>query len=203
MPGTQRVRHGVGAWRANGCLTGRRACAGALSVRRARCSRMVCVSQRGAAAGGRWKAVRLQAGAGRAAWSCQPACKKQGARPPVVLETALRGQIDARVAAGWRQRPEGSVVWLWCCRTFGDCRAGLGRAAAVLPGAAGDHSSRRRVSTALRNSSTPSAGTLPRVQVGWFVGWLKASGWGMRPRMRPVGSVRPAIPRGEPLGLAG
>ena len=157
------------------------------------------------AAGGRWKAVRLQGGMARAGRlgvvSLRAKSRERG------LRLFWRPRFEGRLMRVWR-RGGGNVLrvaveWLWCCRTFGDCRAGLGRAAAVLPGAAGDHSSRRRVSTALRNSSTPSAGTLPRVQVGWFVGWLKASGWGMRPRMRPVGSVRPAIPRGEPLGLAG
>jgi len=59
----------------------------------------------------------------------------------------------------------------------------------------------RKKATPLVSSVTPSWAWSPRVQDGWLVGSLEASGWGISPRMRPVGSVRPAMPPGEPLGL--
>ena len=41
------------------------------------------------------------------------------------------------------------------------------------------------------------------VQRGWLVGWRNRSGWGMRPRILPVGSQRPAMWFVEPLGFMG
>lgn len=55
----------------------------------------------------------------------------------------------------------------------------------------------------LASISMPRVASSPRVQPGWLVGWLYASGWGMSPRIRPLGSVSPAMPNGEPFGLYG
>ena len=139
--------------------------------------------------------------------TCMPACQEAGAfccrqRRPLRARLASCKTVQGAVSGVGRQRPAGRSARLW---PDGVVRATAWRSwpPGVGHGSLAAQASRRRVSTALRNSSTPSAGTLPRVQVGWLVGWLKASGWGIRPRIRPVGSVRPAIPSGEPLGLAG
>ena len=50
---------------------------------------------------------------------------------------------------------------------------------------------------------SPSAFGPRRVQRGWWSGSTCRSGWGIRPKIRPVGSQRPATAPGEPLGLAG
>ena len=42
-----------------------------------------------------------------------------------------------------------------------------------------------------------------RVQRGWWIGSTNRSGWGIRPKIRPVGSQTPATAPAEPLGLAG
>ncbi len=62
-----------------------------------------------------------------------------------------------------------------------------------------------RARTALRKIRRPSASrSRPRrVQRGWWSGSTKRSGWGIRPKTRPVGSQRPATAPGEPPGLAG
>ena len=142
---------------------------------------------------------------------CLHVCQETGASCSSLQATAFSQSASGLLqnSAGRRLRsgeaaPCGQIgdVWLWPDSVV-RATEWLSWPPGVGHGSLAAQASRRRVSTALRNSSTPSAGTLPRVQVGWLVGWLKASGWGIRPRIRPVGSVRPAIPSGEPLGLAG
>ena len=56
----------------------------------------------------------------------------------------------------------------------------------------------------IRSPSPSPAWFKPRrVQRGWSRESRNRSGWGIRPKIRPVGSHTPAMPRAEPLGLAG
>ncbi len=59
--------------------------------------------------------------------------------------------------------------------------------------------------TALWKMVRPSGdrGVRSRLQSGWWVGSKKRSGWGMRPKILPVESHKPATPATLPLGLAG
>ncbi len=68
---------------------------------------------------------------------------------------------------------------------------------------AADQAVRARTAFRKIRRPSPSRPRPIRVHRGWWSGSTFRSGWGIRPRIRPVGSQTPATAPGEPLGLAG
>ena len=54
-----------------------------------------------------------------------------------------------------------------------------------------------------RSAAHPPRPGPSRVHRGWWYGSTNRSGWGIRPKTRPVSSQTPAAATGEPFGLAG